>query len=307
MKTVSISHGDVDGVVSAALIVRYTNNVAVRLSAASALPKVIRSAMYDIIMRGANIIIISDLNPSPGNIESIVEMLSQYVKAGVKVVWLDHHEWIDEAISAVREIGVELMIDTERVAAEVVYKYLENITPEIRKDKIAHALISLAIDDDRFLNRNPLAIKWRRLLRWYNWEFRRKTVRAFASGELWPHWAQKAYEEIEREYDILIRKALEDMKVIEVKGYKVVVIPPISDKIHPGDLQLELSRRGIDADLFVIMYSKGVSFRSSQINVADLAKSMGGGGHIYSAGAPLSHGNVELVLDSIKRYLAENP
>ncbi len=307
MKTVSISHGDVDGVVSAALIVRYTNNVAVRLSATSALPKVIRSAMYDIIMRGANIIIISDLNPSPGNIESIVEMLSQYVKAGVKVVWLDHHEWIDEAISAVREIGVELMIDTERVAAEVVYKYLENITPEIRKDKIAHALISLAIDDDRFLNRNPLAIKWRRLLRWYNWEFRRKTVRAFASGELWPHWAQKAYEEIEREYDILIRKALEDMKVIEVKGYKVVVIPPISDKIHPGDLQLELSRRGIDADLFVIMYSKGVSFRSSQINVADLAKSMGGGGHIYSAGAPLSHGNVELVLDSIKRYLAENP
>ncbi len=307
MKTVSISHGDVDGVVSAALIVRYTNNVAVRLSATSALPKVIRSAMYDIIMRGANTIIISDLNPSPGNIESIVDMLSQYVKAGVKVVWLDHHEWIDEAVNAVKEIGVELMIDTERVAAEVVYKYLEKMTTEIRGDRIAHALISLAIDDDRFLNRNPLAIKWRRLLRWYNWEFRRKTVRAFASGELWPHWAQKAYEEIEREYYILIRKALEDMKVIEVKGYKVVVIPPISDKIHPGDLQLELSRRGIDADLFVIMYSKGVSFRSSQINVADLAKSMGGGGHIYSAGAPLSHGNVELVLDSIKRYLAENP
>ena len=307
MKTVSISHGDVDGVVSAALIVRYTNNVAVRLSATSALPKVIRSAMYDIIMRGADTIIISDLNPSPGNIENIVDMLSQYVKAGVKVVWLDHHEWIDEAVGAVREIGVELMIDTERVAAEVVYEYLEKIIPEIRKDKIVHALISLAIDDDRFLNRNPLAIKWRRLLRWYNWEFRRKTVRAFASGELWPHWAQKAYEEIEREYDILIRKALEDMKVIKVKGYKVVVIPPISDKIHPGDLQLELSRRGVNADLFVIMYSKGVSFRSNQINVADLAKSMGGGGHIYSAGAPLSHGNVELVLDSIKRYLAENP
>ena len=295
-----------DGVVSAALIVRYTSNVAVRLSATSALPKVIRSAMYDIIMRGANTIIISDLNPSPGNIESIVDMLSQYVKAGVKVVWLDHHEWTDEAVGAIKEIGVELMIDTERVAAEVVYKYLEKIVPEIREDRIVHALISLAIDDDRFLNRNPLAIKWRRLLRWYNWEFRRKTVRAFASGELWPHWAQKAYEEIEKEYDILIKKALEDMKVIEVRGYKVVIIPPISDKIHPGDLQLELSRRGVDADLFVIMYSKGVSFRSNQINVADLAKSMGGGGHIYSAGAPLSHGNVELVLDSIRRYLAEN-
>ncbi len=307
MRTVSISHGDVDGVVSAALIVRYTSNVAVRLSATSALPKVIRSAMYDIIMRGANTIVISDLNPSPGNISSIVDMLSQYVKAGVRVVWLDHHEWVDKATSTVKEIGVELIIDTERVAAEIVYKYLEKIIPEIREDKMVHALISLAIDDDRFLNRNPLAIKWRRLLRWYNWEFRRKTVRAFASGELWPHWAQKAYEEIEREYDILIRKAIEDMKIIDVGGYRVVIIPPISDKIHPGDLQLELSRRGIDADLFVIMYSKGVSFRSNQINVAELAKSMGGGGHIYSAGAPLSHSNVELVLDSIRRYLTENP
>ncbi len=306
MKTVSISHGDVDGVVSAALVVRYTNNVAVRLSATSALPKVIRSAMYDIIMRGANTIIISDLNPSSGNASDIVETLSQYVKAGVKVVWLDHHEWSINAVEAVRNAGVELIIDNECVAAEVVYSYLEKIAPEIRQDKLVHALISLAIDDDRFLNRNPLAIKWRRLLRWYNWEFRRKTVRAFASGELWPHWAQKAYEEIEREYNALIRRALESMKTIEIRGYKIIVIPPISDKIHPGDLQLELSRRGIDADLFVIMYSKGVSFRSNQINVADLAKSMGGGGHIYSAGAPLMHGDVELVVDSIKRYLSEN-
>ncbi len=306
MKTVSISHGDVDGVVSAALVVRYTSNVAVRLSATSALPKVIRSAMYDIIMRGADTIIISDLNPSSGNANDIVETLSQYVKAGVKVVWLDHHEWSTSAIEAVRNAGVELIIDNECVAAEVVYSYLEKIVPEIREDKLVHALISLAIDDDRFLNRNPLAIKWRRLLRWYNWEFRRKTVRAFASGELWPHWAQKAYEEIEREYDALIRRALEGMKIVEIRGYKIVVIPPISDKIHPGDLQLELSRRGIDADLFVIMYSKGVSFRSNQINVADLAKSMGGGGHIYSAGAPLMHGDVELVVDSIRRYLSGN-
>lgn len=306
MKTVSISHGDVDGVVSAALVVRYTNNVSVRLSATSALPKVIHSAMYDIIMRGADTIIISDLNPSSSNTSSIVDILSQYIRAGVKVIWLDHHEWDTSVIEAVRNAGIELIIDNECVAAEIVYSYLEERTPEIRHDKLVHALIGLAIDDDRFLNRNPLAIKWRRLLRWHGWEFRRKTVRAFASGELWPHWAQKAYEEIEREYNTLIRRALQNMKIVEIKGYRIVVIPPVSDKIHPGDLQLELSRRGIDADIFAIMYSKGVSFRSNQINVANLAKSMGGGGHIYSAGAPLTYGDVELVVDSIKRYLSEN-
>lgn len=303
MKTVSISHGDVDGVVSAALIARYTDNVAVRLSATSALPKVIESAMFDIVVKGADTIIISDLNPSENNHERIKEILDQYVRAGVRIIWLDHHDWPEGIIDEYRKLGVEVVVDTSRVAAEIVLEYLEDATEGVKEDKIALALVDLAVDDDKFLNRNQLAIRWRRLLRWYDWEFRRKTVRAFASGDLWPLWAQEAYEKIKDEYEYLLSRTIESTRIVNVKGYMVVVVLPPSDRVHPGDIQLELSRKGIVGDIFIIVYSRGISLRSRKINVAGIARALGGGGHAYSAGAPIGNTNIDSIITVISRFL----
>ena len=303
MKTVSISHGDIDGVVSAALIARYTDNVAVRLSATSALPKVIESAMFDIVVRGADTIIISDLNPSESNHKRIRDILNQYVMAGIRVVWLDHHEWPEGIMDEYRGLGVEVIVDETRVAAEIVLEYLSNKIKNILEDRFAQALVDLAVDDDKFLNKNPLTLRWRRLLRWYDWEFRRKTVRAFAAGDLWPLWAQEAYDKIKDEYDYLLEKTIENTRIVDVKGYKIVIVPPPSDKVHPGDIQLELNRKGIHGDIFVIIYSRGISLRSEKVNVAGIARALGGGGHTYSAGAPIDNVDVNSIIEVISRYL----
>ena len=303
MKTVSISHGDIDGVVSAALIARYTDNVAVRLSATSALPKVIESAMFDIVVRGADTIIISDLNPSESNHKRIRDILNQYVMAGIRVVWLDHHEWPEGIMDEYRGLGVEVIVDETRVAAEIVLEYLSNKIKNILEDRFAQALVDLAVDDDKFLNKNPLTLRWRRLLRWYDWEFRRKTVRAFAAGDLWPLWAQEAYDKIKDEYDYLLEKTIENTRIVDVKGYKIVIVPPPSDKVHPGDIQLELNRKGIHGDIFVIIYSRGISLRSEKVNVAGIARALGGGGHTYSAGAPIDNADVNSIIEVISRYL----
>lgn len=303
MKTVSISHGDIDGVVSAALIARYTNNVAVRLSSISALPKVIESAMFDIVVRGADTIIISDLNPSENNYKKIRDILDQYIMAGIRVIWLDHHEWPEGIMDEYRRLGVEIVVDETKVAAEIVLKYLSNKIKNILKDKFAQALVDLAIDDDKFLNKNTLTLRWRRLLRWYDWEFRRKTVKAFATGDLWPLWAQEAYNKIKDEYDYLLRKTIKNTRIVDIKGYKIVIVPPTSDKVHPGDIQLELNRKGIHGDIFVIIYSKGISLRSKKVNVASIARALGGGGHTYSAGAPIDSNDVDSIIEIISRYL----
>lgn len=303
MKTVSISHGDIDGVVSAALIARYTDNVAVRLSATSALPKVIESAMFDIVVRGADTIIISDLNPSESNHKRIRDILNQYVMAGIRVVWLDHHEWPEGIMDEYRGLGVEVIVDETRVAAEIVLEYLSNKIKNVLEDRFAQALVDLAVDDDKFLNKNPLTLRWRRLLRWYDWEFRRKTVRAFAAGDLWPLWAQEAYDKIKDEYDYLLEKTIENTRIVDVKGYKIVIVPPPSDKVHPGDIQLELNRKGIHGDIFVIIYSRGISLRSEKVNVAGIARALGGGGHTYSAGAPIDNVDVNSIIEVISRYL----
>ncbi len=304
LKTVAISHGDLDGVVSAALIARYTDNVAIRLSATSALPKVIESAMFDIVVKGADTIIISDLNPNIGNYRRISDIIEQYIKAGVKVVWLDHHNWPEGIIDEYHKMGVEVIVDTKRVAAEIVLEYLSKIIGEQVNDKYAKALVELAIDDDKFLNRNPLTVKWRRLLRWYNWEFRRRTVKAFALGDLWPSWAQEAYDKIKDEYEYLLSKTIENTRIVNVKGYRLVVIPPPSDKIHPGDIQLELARRGISGDIYVIIYSKGISLRSTSIDVSTIARALGGGGHAYSAGAPIETVDVDSIVKTISEHLS---
>ena len=253
LKNVVVSHSDVDGVVSAALIHRISKDVKVigcYLSSIRALTRSLNLAVNNVLVNGASHLIISDLNIASNNqLQVVKSILSKLTGIGVEVYWFDHHRWFEKYIKELEEIGVYMHIDENLVAAEIIAKYF-NIN-----DPYSLKLVELAVDDDRFINENPLSTKWRRVLRWYDWSFRRKAVKALAEGDIWPKWADEAYKAIEEQYNNMLKKIVEELKVVNINEYRTAIIFNVPGKIHPGDIHLELLSRGLEADIYILVYS----------------------------------------------------
>ena len=301
LKNVVVSHSDVDGVVSAALIHRISKDVKVigcYLSSIRALTRSLNLAVNNVLVNGASHLIISDLNiASTNQLQVVKSILSKLTGIGVEVYWFDHHRWFEKYIKELEEIGVYMHIDENLVAAEIIAKYF-NIN-----DPYSLKLVELAVDDDRFINENPLSTKWRRVLRWYDWSFRRKAVKALAEGDIWPKWADEAYKAIEEQYNNMLKKIVEELKVVNINEYRTAIIFNVPGKIHPGDIHLELLSRGLEADIYILVYSGGTSFRSKVIDVALLAQKLGGNGHTHSAGAPVKFTSIEEVKNTLSKIL----
>lgn len=300
--TYIISHWDIDGISSAALIARSTNITKtritkIRLSTISALSTNLTHALSkSFYVQPFTNLIISDLNPPLQDIEYIITQLSNAIDMGVKVYWIDHHVWKHEVVEALRSIGVKLYLDPTKVSAEIV-KMLIGID-----DMVSNTLVQLARDDDLFLNRIPYTKKLRRILRWYDWRVRYRVLKHFINGVIWNTMLEKLHNQISGEYQKLINKSVDRHFVYTIKGLKIIVVDNIDPRIHPGEVQEEMERRGLTADLYVFIYPTATSLRSNKIDVARIAMSLGGGGHPRAAGIPEAF-DVTTILNHISRLI----
>ncbi len=279
MRAVVVSHWDVDGIASAAIAVRMGASV-VKLSALAALPRILEDAVHALERERADTLIIADLNPSPGH-ELLIETSLDYAASlGVRILWLDHHEWPSGLVDELRSLGAEVIVDTGRVSAELVRDYLGC------RDGVCRRLVEMAIDDDRFLNRDELAIKWRRILRWYGWRTRYQAVRDWARGRLWPQWAANLWARLSSEYEELMARTLSNIKLVRIGDYLLAAVRVASEKLHPGEVHARMLEMGVDADIYAMIYDNGVSLRSATLPLACIARRLGGGGHDNAAGIP---------------------
>lgn len=298
--TYIISHWDIDGIASAALIARSTNITKtritkIRLSTISALPTNLNYALSkSFYIQPFTNLVITDLNPLPQTIDTMVSLLSKAIDIGVKVYWIDHHVWRSEVIDTLKSIGVKVYIDTSRISAEIV-KDLIGIN-----DMASNILVELARDDDLFHNKIPYTKKLRRILRWYDWKIRYKVLKYFINGIIWTNTLEKLYTQISREYQALIRKSISKHHVYNIKGLKIIVVDDVDPRIHPGEIQEEIEKMGLSADLYVFIYPTATSLRSNHIDVARIAMSLGGGGHPRAAGIPEA-----LDVDTLLSYLSK--
>ena len=292
-----MSHWDVDGIASAAIALRRGARL-VKLSALSALPKILEDAVLAAEREGLDTVIVADLNPSPWQ-RTLIETSVDYAEsAGIRIVWLDHHEWDPEVKRELGELGVELHLDTGRVTAELMAEYLRC------DDPVCKRLAIMARDDDLFLNNDRLAVKWRRILRWYGWKVRYSAVRDWARGILWPAWVQPLWEQLSIEYDTLMEETLRNTRLFEVNGLKVLTVQAVSDKLHPGEIHSLITSRGLHADIYAIIYENGVSLRSEHIPLACIARHLGGGGHEHAAGIPGSDWTPEKLATALKEAIS---
>ncbi|AFH43178.1 phosphoesterase, DHHA1 [Fervidicoccus fontis Kam940] len=275
-----ISHWDIDGIASAVILsINYgipTRNI--KLSSTIKIDKYFNEISKNKVQN----VFITDLNPSFQIAENIIKIAE---KKKIKLVWIDHHAWDEEAKNFLKTRGAEIIVDEKAsCAAELVKNYLYG---EQRPPSYIEDVLKLAIDDDTFSNKYEMTYKWRVLLRWGDWSIRYKTLESWIDGYIWPKWAQREFERIDLEYKKLIKSAIEASEYVQTEQGVIAFISS-SEKLHPGDIVRELESEGKrPADLYVFIYDKGISLRSHKINVLQIASALGGGGHPYAAGISL--------------------
>ncbi|RLG84499.1 MAG: phosphohydrolase [Thermoprotei archaeon] len=299
-----ISHWDIDGIVSAALIARSTNITKtritkIRLSTISALNANIMHALNKsfYIQPFTNFVII-DLNPPQSCIHDIASLLLNAIEMGINVYWIDHHVWDPNNIEILKSIGVKIYLDQNKVSAEIVRDLVG------LDDMVSNTLVELAKDDDLFLNRFPYTVKLRRILRWYDWSIRYRVLKSFINGSIWPIWAEKLYTQISDKYESLLDEVVKNYTVHDIKGTSVVVVKNIDPRLHPGEVQDKLEKNGVIGDLYILVYPTAISLRSDTIDVSRIALALGGGGHQKAAGITNTI-DIDHVLDVISNFLGK--
>ncbi len=280
-KTIVISHWDLDGLASATILALKLAPVKIWLASVTAVPRYLKKALEEY---SPDQIWISDLNPQISQINDLRILIKQARIEGVKIKWIDHHEWDRKIYDLIHRYNetVWYLVDPSTVTADLIARRLR-----IRDNPYINELVSLAIDDDFFMNRYELTIRWRRVLRWYSWSIRYKALNSFIGGDISPYWMNKMYEdEVKNLYENLIREALGRMDIIEKNGFKIIIFQDVDPKVHPGELTEAAKKNGVTADVYIVRYPRGASLRSDYYDVSIIAKMLGGGGHPYAAGIP---------------------
>lgn len=271
-----ITHTDLDGVASAAIISRRLGKVDKYIFTQ---PHILHRAVSAIRCSDECEIYICDLSPNSSNYPEIERSLARLVSSGVRVRWFDHHVWERKWIERLLDIGVELSIDTTTCSAGVVFKYLGDGDPVSRRIAEAACSLDMWVFNDWLGNFLARYVGFSRSENW-----RRRVVERLTSGHLLDEDVLKVVEDsVDRELKIL-SEALRKSIVREVCGVRVAYYyKSVKDHITSYVAATLMSRYG--ADVAVICRKGSVSLRSTgAVDVREVAKKLGGGGHPNAAG-----------------------
>jgi oligoribonuclease NrnB/cAMP/cGMP phosphodiesterase (DHH superfamily) len=301
LRSVVVSHWDLDGLASAEMLTERFKPVRTILSSITAVPRNLLKAIDIIGYNGR--ILVGDLNPQPSHPASLRSIFEIVKERNIRVTWIDHHDWDRSIYRLFAEHSdiVDYLVDTSKVASQLIgekYGFLD-------KPGFHTKLVDLAIDDDFFLNRYELTIMWRRILRWYGWETRYKALRSLLKHSLKPAWMSRLYySEVKNLYENLIREAIGRADTYYTRGdvkLKIIVFPDVDPRVHPGEVTWIAKQNGLLADIYIVRYPRGVSLRSDAIDVSMIARRLGGGGHRNAAGIPgdISVTNIISTIDKL--------
>ncbi len=303
MRSVIVTHTDLDGVASAAIYLRLLGSeLGVDTDIVFTEPYKLHKTLNN-LPRDAKRLAIMDLGPNAGTFNDIVHKLRELRDQGVGVEWYDHHRWRGDWIKELTSLGVRVHVDTSTCAAGVVARYAPSeLGAEI--DEFVEKLVSATCAADLWVWDDPWAPKLYRVVGRYRGakadEWRRRLVKGFSEGSLWWPELDEALDEYVRRELEGFEKNLRRARLLEIDGCRVVFVLKEPGPPNTSILGNSLLYR-YQADIAVIVKKRGtgLSLRSISVNVQRLAYALGGGGHPRAAGAPLNLGLLKRILSAI--------
>ena len=102
----SISHDkDVDGLASAAIVWRYAKTKGLDFKATLTDYGSFEQVFSAIAKQRDTLIIVTDLGMDDTIVDVVQEGLTRAISQGCRVVWLDHHQWSDNAVKMILSLG----------------------------------------------------------------------------------------------------------------------------------------------------------------------------------------------------------
>lgn len=141
----SISHDkDVDGLASAAIVWRYAKAKDLDFKAILTDYGSFEQVFSAMAKQRDTLIIITDLGMDDTIIDIVQKGLTKAISQGCRIVWLDHHQWSDNAIKMILSLGNKpvLKVNHEFCAAEITHKVL------LPRDDVSAELAKIAHDTD---------------------------------------------------------------------------------------------------------------------------------------------------------------
>lgn len=275
MRRVLITHTDLDGVASGALVLKKCGR----------LDKIYFTQPHHLHARLAGVpngstVYITDIGINKTSLDKIKENIKRIVGSGGEVFWFDHHVWEESWITELTEMGVALYVDRATCSAGVVSKYL-------------------GVEDSEELVRATCSVDlW--LMNDWRGNYLSRYV-GYAGGTSWKEKALKKLADFNGTIDSEINEVVEKAITTELKIYgkalkkakikrcgdikMVYYFKDQEEHLTSYIANILMSRYG--ADVAVICRRGSVSLRSRSLDVREVALSMGGGGHPRAAGAGL--------------------
>ncbi len=293
MSSLVVTHLDLDGIVCAAIVIRTLKRVVsdvtklCRFSSVSAIPKIMERVLKEAEVMGINRVFVCDLCPQPHTIPHIVRVVTEFVKQGVEITWIDHHNWSPEAKKKLSIEGTTLVVNSEKNScAEVVAEYLAR---DHMLDLFTKYLVELAKDSDTGTHSMEISYIIDKVLKWFNnMKLRYKLLNYFVTGRIDEKYLRELAEKVNPEYSRYLAKVLENISVLKVENYRVVVARVPTSRILVSDVRKLIEERYPDAALYVLLRPDEMkaTLVSKIIDVSSIARKLGGGGHREVAAIP---------------------
>jgi len=279
--------------VCAAIVIRTLKRVVddvttlCRFSSVSAIPKMMERALREAEVLSVDRVFICDLCPQPHTIPYIAKVVTDFVKQGIEVTWIDHHSWSPEVRKKLSIEGVTLVVNSEKNScAEVVAEYLAK---DHTLDLFTNYLIELARDSDTGTHSMEMSYIIDKVLKWFNdMKLRYKLLNYFITGQIDEKYLRELAEKVEPEYSRYLAKALENVNILEVEGHEVVITKVPTSRILVSDIKRLIEEKYPDAVLYIIVRPEEMkaTLVSKVLDVASIARKLGGGGHKNVAAVP---------------------
>ena len=272
---VLITHTDLDGIASAALIWRAVGEPG---KIYFIQPYQLGSVLDKVPNRA--VVYISDLGINAETYGKIVENVRRIIASGGKIRWFDHHVWDKRWVNELNNLGADVYVNTSTCAAGVVMKYLP-VNGEGVED-----LVTAACSVDLWLFND-----WRGnfLARYVGckggWRWRAEAVKLLKDfrGELSHDIIEKVSNVFDKELRVY-SKVVREAGIKHIDGVRLAYYFKNNDE-HVTSFIGNLMLNRFSADVALICKYKSVSLRSKSFNVREISKALGGGGHPQAAGA----------------------
>lgn len=286
-----VTHTDLDGVGSAAAVVRILGRADNSYTVVYAEPYNIHEKLEGIAeyVEQGDLLVVTDLGPNRGAFPRAVEYVKTMVARGAGVEWYDHHVWRGEDLQSLEAAGARVWVDRSTCATGVVVRHMPRHHGTVADDYLFE-LERVVCSADLWRWDHYLSARLFRVIGGGDQngdEWRDKVLDKLARGILWDGELEERLQEYITEELKGFNRVQATVYIKERDGCRVAVAsktrgPPANSFIGA----MLLAR--YEADIAAIARPNGgLSLRSRRVNVQPVAARLGGGGHPRASGAKL--------------------